>query len=118
MLDVTNETVLGNGYTMIYSDNPITFDGVTFWTLCPSGYNGCPNDLDNESTVTVFADVIAVKLSFSDKSNETIGNIFNEGSTNQSILSNHVGHRAGIFIEYVPPPQSLYSYRVFLLVQQ
>ncbi|MGI0080153.1 MAG: hypothetical protein ACRECH_11065 [Nitrososphaerales archaeon] len=113
MLDVTDETVLVDpGYTVF--KKAITYNGVTFATLCPSGYYGCPNVLNNETTETLLAGVINLNITFPDNTNELTGNILlQDGGQNLTVLSNQVNPRAGVFIESVPS-----GYSTFLLVQE
>ena len=43
-LDVSSDILLGNpGYSYFMTADAIVFNGVTFRTICPSGYQGCPN---------------------------------------------------------------------------
>jgi hypothetical protein len=115
-LDVTNDITLGNpGYSVFNLSNSINFNGVTFTTICPSGYSGCPNTLDNSTNEIVFAGVIEMGLAFEDGTSETIASVLqNGGGENLTMLSCHVNPRAGIFIEYVP--HQIFC-RTYLLVQ-
>ena len=119
-LNVANYIELGNpGYTVFNRTKTISFDGVTFRALCPSGYSGCPNTSGNRTTVTLSAGLISLDLIFKDGTRETIGNILMNGEENLTILSAHKDPRAGVLIEPNLSGNGYYSafYYTFLLVQ-
>ena len=120
-LDVSSDILLGNpGYSYFTSADAIVFNGVTFRTICPSGYEGCPNAVQNATVTIVGIGAINLGLAFQDKTNETVGSVLGDFSGNLTILSNHRNPRAGFLIEYVQPSGTNKGplFRTFLLVQR
>ncbi len=116
-LNVSNETLFGNpGYSVFNNnDSSISFNGVTFTLLCPSGYIGCPNTSHNSTTVTLLIGVIALRLTFPNNTTQYVQNFVPVGGVpvNVTMLSNNVSPSAGMYIELVQQ-----SYETFLLVQE
>jgi len=113
MLNVSNETLFGNpGYT-VFNDagSSISFNGVTFTLLCPSGYVGCPNTSHNSTTVTLLIGVIDLRLTFPNNTTEYIHNFVPLGPQNVTMLPNVANSSAGIYFEFVQ-----HNYETFLLV--
>ena len=109
-LDVSSDILLGNpGYSYFMTADAIVFNGVTFRTICPSGYQGCPNVSADKTITQLTAGDIVVRLSFQDGTNETVGSVIGDLSGNLTILSIHGNPRAGILITGL--------YRTFLLVE-
>ena len=119
-LDVSSDILLGNpGYHYFTTADAIVFNGVTFRTICPSGYEGCPNAVQNSTVTVVEIGAIRIDLAFQDKTNETVGSVLGDFSGNLTILSNHRNPRAGFSVEYVQPTGTNKGplFRTFLLVQ-
>ena len=119
-LDVSSDILLGNpGYSYFMTADAIVFNGVTFRTICPSGYEGCPNAVQNSTVTIVGIGAISLGLTFQDKANETLGSVLGDFSGNLTILSNHRNPRAGFSVEYVQPTGTNKGplFRTFLLVQ-
>ena len=121
---MSSDILLGNpGYSYFTTADAIVFNGVTFRTICPSGYEGCPNVSGDKTITQLKAGDIVVSLGFQDRTNETVGSVIGDLSGNLTILSHHENPRAGIFIEYVQPSSTSNPetdsglYRTFLLVE-
>ena len=115
--DVSKDIVVGLPGYSYFLNTSITFDGVTFTTICPSVYSGCPiptgTTLQNRMTVTL--GVIKFNMTFPDKTTETTGEAIGD-SIYSYVLSDH-SPRAGMLIEYVNDyPHNSVDYAVFLLV--
>jgi hypothetical protein len=110
--DVTNYIVVQNPGYAHYLNNSIAFRGVTFSTICPSDFVGCPmsTSSSNRTLTTLYAAAIGLNMTFQDKNTEAIGAVIGE-SNETLVLSKHVGPRCGILIQYAS------SYKTFLLVE-
>ena len=93
-IEVSNDIVLGNpGYSYFTSADAIMFNGVTFTTICPSGYRGCPNASAYRTITDLSAGDISLSLTFQDKASEIVGNVLPEYGI-LTILSIHTNPRA------------------------
>jgi hypothetical protein len=108
--DVSKDIVVQQPGYSYFLNSSITFMGVKFETICPSNYGGCPGS--NGNSTTVLAAAIQLSVTFSGGTKETVGGVIGD-LTYFYVLSNHLGPKAGILIEYV---SSTYSYKAFLLV--
>jgi hypothetical protein len=115
--DVSKDIVVGMPGYSYFLNTSVTFDGVTFTTICPPIYSGCPVPTDTtiQNQTIVMAGAIRFNMTFPDKSTETAAEIIGD-SIYSYVLSNH-SPRAGMLIEYVNDyPHNSVDYSVFLLV--
>ena len=115
--DVSKDIVVQNPGYSYFLNGSVTFDGVTFKTICPPTYAGCPvppgTTIQNQTIV--MAGAIRFNMTFPDKTTETAGNIIGD-SIYMFVLSHHYP-KAGMLIEYVNDfPHNSVAYGVFLLV--
>lgn len=111
--DVSKDIVIGNPGCSYFLNASVTFDGVTFQTICPSNFRDCPGS--NSSSTIVYAGAIRFNMTFPDESTETVGNVIGD-SIYMFVLSQH-HPKAGMLIEYVNDyPHNSVGYGVFLLV--
>jgi len=94
--DVANDTVLGGPGYSYFRNESITFMGVTFETICPSEYMGCPGA--NSTATLVTLGIMRFTMAFPDKTNETQSGAIGD-ATYIPILSSHSNPRAGMLIE-------------------
>ena len=116
--DVSRDIVIGSPGYSYFLNGSVTFDGLTFQTICPPIDQGCPGS--NSSSTVVWADVVQLNIKFPGGSNETIGRAgYFEPLPTYILTINHTSPRAGILVEYVGDynyPHSPVPYAVFLLV--
>jgi hypothetical protein len=115
--DVSKDIVIGMPGYSYFLNGSVTFDGVTFTTICPPIYAGCPvpSGTSIQNQTTVMAGAIRFNMTFPDKSTETTGDVIGD-SIYMFVLSQHYP-KAGMLIEYVNDyPHNSVGYGVFLLV--
>ena len=115
--DVSKDIVVGMPGYSYFLNASVTFDGVTFKTICPPVYSGCPVPTGTtvQNQTIVVAGAIRFSMTFPDKSTETTGEVIGD-SIYSYVLSEH-SPRAGMLIEYVNDfPRDSADYAVFLLV--
>jgi hypothetical protein len=113
--DVSKDIVIGSPGYSYFLNGSVTFDGVKFQTICPSIYRDCPGS--NSSSTIVYADVIQLKMTFPNGTNETVGHAGFFTAIPTYSLSQNSAPRAGMLIEYVNDyPHNSVDYAVFLLV--
>ncbi|HVP23605.1 MAG TPA: hypothetical protein VMS77_06810 [Conexivisphaerales archaeon] len=106
--DVTGFTTVSNqGYANM--NHPVDFMGVLFQTICPYGYDGCPNP-GTVTTVTSLG-VVQMNLTFADRRSEMVSVVFGDDIP-PPVLSKHSNPVAGF--EILGPYDSL---KLVLLVQ-
>jgi hypothetical protein len=111
--DVSKDIMVGMPGYSYFLNGSVTFDGVTFQTICPSNFRDCPGS--NSSSTIVYAGAIRFNMTFPDKSTETVGKVIGD-SIYMFVLSQHYP-KAGMLIEYVNDyPHNSVVYDVFLLV--
>jgi hypothetical protein len=113
-IDVANDTVLGGPGFSYFLNGSVEFMGVTFQTICPSNYMGCPGANSSASTVTL--GIMRFNMAFPDKTNETASQPIGDSSY-VLILSQHTGPRAGMLIEIEYAAHATTGH-VFLLVEK
>ncbi len=115
--DISGDIVIGSPGYSYFLNGSVTFDGLTFQTICPPIDQGCPGS--NSSSTVVWADVVQLNIKFPGGSNETIGRAgYFEPLPTYILTINHTSPRAGILVEYVGDynyPHSPVPYAVFLL---
>jgi len=118
LIDVSNNIVVGAPGFSYFLNGSVGYMGVTFRTICPSNYSGCPGS--NDSSTYVYAGDISFNMTFPDGRMETAGQVIGD-STYVLALSQHTGPRAGMLVEYGPSSYdtvtSNSNYHAFLLVK-
>ena len=113
-LDVTNDLgVPSEGYAY-FENSSISFLGVQFETVCPTTLIGCPGSSNSTGETSAGLPGVFVKavVIFPDGKREILTESI-EALVYAPVVSNHVGPKAGILVEYIPATK---EYRAFLLV--
>lgn len=111
-LDVTSLMVFTEpGYDIM--KRPVTFNGVTFETVCPDNAAYCGNQT-RTGTRTLVSDII-FKFMFHDSSSDEVGIVVPSGGETTQLMSGHTHPRAGVLLQF--PPQQRGGLDVLLLVE-
>lgn len=112
--DISNDTILGGESYSYFRNGSVSFMGVTFSTVCPLTYLGCPGYNSTVAT-TMFAGAMIFTMTFPDNTIVRESGIIGD-DTYIPILSVQSNPKAGMLIEITESAHSSTD-RVFLLVE-